>query len=129
MPRKRHHTHRTSDKGTIAFAKELRRNKTTAEKLLWKHLRRKELEGFRFRQQHPIGPYIVDFYCDEAGLVVELDGGIHLDAEQRQKDWVRDRSMNDHGLTVLRFENREIIDDIDRVLGAIRRVLLERTRG
>ncbi|MBN2803612.1 MAG: DUF559 domain-containing protein [Deltaproteobacteria bacterium] len=69
---KRIHTHRTSEFNTIQFSKELRKNQTKAELILWKHLKKKQLCGFKFRHQHPIGSYIADFYCNEAALLIKL---------------------------------------------------------
>jgi len=103
MKEKKPRTHRTSSPQTIAFARQLRKDMTDAEKLLWARLRRRALEGLRFRRQHPIGPYIVDFFCAEAGLIIELDGQIHSSQERSEHDRLRDAALRDHGLRVLRF--------------------------
>ena len=116
-------THRTSDRGVKTFAKQLRADRTEAEALLWERLRRKALGGFRFRQQHPIGTYIADFYCNEAGLVVELDGSYHFSTEQIERDRMRDEAMRAHGLRILRISNDEVIENIETTLSKINRAL------
>ena len=121
-------THRTSDKGTVLFARELRRTMTPAEQMLWDRLRRKALEGFRFRRQHPIGSYIADFFCNEVGLVVEVDGEVHLSPTQIQKDRFRDIAMKQYTLEVLRFTNCEVQGNLDAVVEQIRNALLERVK-
>ena len=119
-------THRTSDRGIVLFAKGQRRAPTEAEQRLWARLRRKAIGGFRFRRQHPIGTYITDFYCNEANLAIELDGGIHDDPEQRQRDRIRDAALSDHGVRMLRFSNEEISQDIDAVICRIEDALARR---
>jgi very-short-patch-repair endonuclease len=100
------------------FARNLRKQSTEAEKLLWKNLRAKQLEGFKFRRQQPIGNYIVDFVCFEKGLVVELDGGQH--AVEKEKDMIRDQWLSAEGFRVLRFWNTEVLINITGVLERIR---------
>ncbi len=117
-------THRTSGRSTIAFAKELRKNGTEAEAILWERLRKKAVEGFRFCRQHPIGPYIADFFCNEALLVIEVDGGIHFKVELQNRDRLRDAAMKKHGLRILRFTNQEVEIDLDEVVKRIRTALL-----
>jgi very-short-patch-repair endonuclease len=116
-------THRTAGTETVVFSRELRRVPTAAESLLWQRLRRKALGGFRFRRQHPIGPYIADFFCNEANLVVEVDGEVHDSADAHRRDVLRDQIMREYGLHVLRFANREVMIDLDRVVDAIERKL------
>ncbi len=101
----------------IQRAKELRRGMTPAESLLWQRVRANRLNGFHFRRQQVIDGFIVDFYCHAAGLVVELDGGIH----ERQGDYdaQRDRVLAARGLRVLRFENRECAENLEGVLERI----------
>ena len=100
-------------------ARELRWNMTEAEQKLWQLLRRKQLAGFRFRRQATLGPYIADFFCAKARLVVELDGASHTSDKQIAHDERRTRWMIAHGLRVVRFTNREIFEDADRVADAI----------
>ena len=102
-------------------ARQLRREATDAERLLWHHLRRRQLEGCKFRRQEVIGPYIVDFLCLEKRLVVELDGGQHMD----QVDYDRRRSafLEEQGYRVLRFWNNQVLEEVEGVLEEIRRAL------
>nr|WP_298126032.1 DUF559 domain-containing protein [uncultured Pseudoxanthomonas sp.] len=93
-------------------ARELRRDMTLAERKLWSILCRRQLEGFRFRRQVPIGPYIADFACLEGALVVEVDGGQHMDAET---DCARDAFLRGKGFHVLRFWNNEILANLEGV--------------
>lgn len=90
---------------------------TEAERFLWQHIRKKQLHGYRFRRQHPIGRYIVDFICLEARLVIELDGGQHQD--QANSDQYRDNWLFEHGFHVLRFWNNQIFIEIEAVLETI----------
>jgi very-short-patch-repair endonuclease len=102
-------------------ARRLRNDSTDTERFLWRYLRRRSLQGYRFRRQVPIAGYIADFACLEAKVVIEIDGGQHQ--EQRQKDMTRDRRVQAKGFTVLRFwdhdvlqETRAVLEEIDRVL-------------
>ena len=101
----------------VVFARQLRKASTDAERYLWLHLRTKQLAGLRFRRQHPIGPYIVDFVCLEKRLVVELDGGQHQ--IQEKKDKIRDEWLTSEGYTVLRYWNDEVFTNIAGILEAI----------
>ena len=96
-------------------AKELRKNTTPGENNLWTILRKKHFEGYKFRRQHPIFKYIADFYCHELKLVIELDGGIHLNPEQAEYDRGRTLQLNELGIEVMRISNQEVWDDIDEV--------------
>lgn len=98
-----------------AFARHLRRNMTDAERDIWHHLRNRALMGCKFRRQCPIGPYVVDFACHARKTVVELDGGQH-DAD---RDCVRNRFLEEHGFTVLRFWNNEVFERQEEVLAVI----------
>ena len=98
-------------------ARELRRNMTPAEEKLWQQLRAGRLEGFHFRRQQIIDRFIADFYCHAADLVVEVDGGVHLD--QQEYDQERDNYLTALGLTVLRFTNSDINQDLETVLATI----------
>jgi very-short-patch-repair endonuclease len=98
-------------------SKELRVQMTPAESKLWQRLRGGRLQGFHFRRQQIIGRFIVDFYCHQAGLVVEVDGGIH--SEQQEYDQERDRMLQDLDLVVLRFTNQDVNHNLDEVLAAI----------
>ena len=106
-------------KNFTTIAKELRKRSTDAEKLLWKQLRLRQLEGVKFRRQQPIdNNYIVDFVCFEKRLIIEVDGGQH--AVEQEKDIERDRYLKKHGFKVLRFWNNEVLTNIEGVLEVIR---------
>ncbi len=104
-------------------ARSLRKQSTDAERLLWRHLRARQLEGLKFRRQQPIGGYIVDFVCFEKRLVIEVDGGQHASA--KEKDSERDRWFYEQGFSVLRFWNNEVFTNMDGVLEKIRVSCLE----
>lgn len=106
---------------TKARAKGLRKWSTDAESRLWFRLRAARLDGLKFRRQHPIPPYIVDFYCEAARLVVELDGSQHGKAA----DAVRDRALTRNGMKILRFLDNDVLRDTETVLA----VILDATRG
>lgn len=89
---------------------EFRDNPTPAEKALWDTLKNKRIKGFKFRRQHKIGQFIVDFYCHNAGLIIEVDGGIH--EKRKSEDQVRSRFFRTLGLRVIRFSNEEILTSI-----------------
>ncbi|WP_193368427.1 endonuclease domain-containing protein [Pelagibius marinus] len=99
-------------------ARQLRGNMTEAEQRLWSALRRRQLDGLRFRRQVPLGRFIVDFACYEARVVVELDGGQH--AESEAEDAMRTRWLEDRGFRVLRFWNDEVFGNLEGLLEAIR---------
>ncbi|HEY1721633.1 MAG TPA: endonuclease domain-containing protein [Magnetospirillaceae bacterium] len=94
-------------------ARRLRSNLTQAERRLWSRIRDKQLGGFRFRRQHPLGDYVVDFFCPEARLIVELDGGQHAD---NARDEVRTTWLKAHGYRVVRFWNNDVLGNVEGVL-------------
>jgi very-short-patch-repair endonuclease len=98
-------------------ARQLRKDQTLAETRLWQYLRNRQLTDCKFRRQHVIGPYIVDFVCLEKKLIVELDGGHHL--EQQEYDQLRTLELNSSGFRVLRFWNNEVLAEPDRILEVI----------
>ena len=87
---------------------------------LWKRLKGKQLDGYRFRQQHGFGPYVLDFYCPSLRLCIELDGEVHDSEEVRQKDADRTVFLKENKIKVLRFRNEEVETDIEDVLKRIR---------
>ena len=97
----------------------LRQKGTSAEALLWRLLRNRRLGGRKFRRQHSIGPYILDFYCEEEQLAIELDGAIHDDLHQRTYDHTRTKDLNAHGIHVLRFRNNEVFQSLTTILKTI----------
>ena len=100
----------------LPLARRLRTTPTDAEIRLWSRLRRKQLEGFRFRRQHPMGPYVVDFFCPEAKLIVEVDGGQHAESAG---DVRRTRWLEAHGYRVIRFWNNDVLGNTEDVLLSI----------
>jgi len=109
--------------GLKELARELRKDQTSAEALLWELLRNRQLHGFKFRRQHQFGDYIADFYSREANLVVECDGPVHDDNEGWNHDQNRDAYMIAQGLRVLRFTNWQVLKDTENVLAEIARHL------
>jgi len=89
----------------VPLARELRKCSTKAERIVWHWLRNRYLGGIKFRRQHPIGPYILDFYCAELRLCIELDGGMHNTTVGALRDEIRTRQLTEHGITVLRLWN------------------------
>ncbi|MEW5965087.1 MAG: DUF559 domain-containing protein [Pseudomonadota bacterium] len=110
---------------SIQRARDLRRTMSHTERRLWHRLRGGQIEGYRFRRQHPIGSYFADLICLEARLIVEVDGPQHGEAAQQAHDAARTAWLAHEGYRVLRFWAHEIDDDLDGVLTAIRRALLE----
>ena len=114
-------TFQPSEHGRIGpmlnYARNLRQNLTDAECLLWSRLRRRQLAGFKFRRQHMIGPYICDFVCPKAAVIIELDGSQHLDAASY--DLRRDNFLRERGFRVLRFWNALVLSETDSVIETI----------
>ena len=101
------------------FRRALRRASTPAERRLWSVVRADRLDGLRFRRQHSLGPYVVDFYCAEARLVIELDGSVHDDPLRAAYDSERQQALEAQGLRVLRFSNAEVMGESESVAAAI----------
>ncbi|MHB1381499.1 MAG: endonuclease domain-containing protein [Thermoleophilia bacterium] len=99
------------------LSRNLRKNSTDAERILWRRLRARQLAGYRFRRQQPVGKYIVDFVCFEKRLIIEVDGGQH--AEQAAADSIRDNWLESQGFLVLRVWNNDAISNTDGVLELI----------
>ena len=111
------------DPTTLARARTLRRDATAAEKILWHHLRNRQLDGFKFSRQEPIGPYIVDFVCRAKKLIIEIDGVTHETAEELAHDAARTEFLVGQGYRVIRFKNEDIFGDLGPVLEKIMRTL------
>jgi very-short-patch-repair endonuclease len=105
------------------FRKSLRNNSTLAESTLWKHIKGRQLNGRKFRRQHSVGPYILDFYCTEEKLAIELDGAHHFTPEGLAHDEKRTRYLNTLNIKVLRFENDLILNSAPFVLAQIKKHL------
>ena len=104
------------------LAKDLRRNMTDAEKLLWNHLKA-GVKGLKFRRQHPIGIYIADFYCHKLKLIIEVDGSIHDVQEVRENDGKRESDLKEWGNTIIRFSNDRVFKNLDSVLDEINKTV------
>jgi len=102
------------------LARTLRKNSTPEEKLLWNEIKGGKVSGRHFRRQHPLNRFIVDFYCHSCRLVIELDGDIHLTSKQKERDEGKDAFMLELGLTVLRFSNKEVNNELKKVLRVIK---------
>ena len=100
-------------------ARKLRRALTPAERILWEALRGRRLEGLKFRCQHPVGWFVLDFYCPARKLVLEVDGDVHHDPDQRVRDKLRDEQLAAYGYRVLRFPNDEVMNGLPAVLSRI----------
>lgn len=107
-----------ASKSTIAKARALRKTMTPEEKMLWSRVRVKSF-GVHFRKQVPFGPYILDFFCLSKKLAIELDGDQHYKGEAQEYDAARDDFLRSHGITVLRFRNRELKTNLDGVLTVV----------
>ena len=111
-------------KHTIELAKEMRKNLTPSEKVLWHELQNKKLNGYKFRNQHPISRYILDFYCHKCLLAVEIDGDFHK--FRKDYDEYRDKYMESVGIKTLRFTNEDIFNNLNLVLKKIKENLESR---
>jgi very-short-patch-repair endonuclease len=100
-------------------ARYLRKKATDAEKRLWSHLKNRQLAGLKFRRQHPIEDRIVDFFCAEAKLAIELDGSGHTGYLAKTSDLDRELELYEKGIRVLRFHNRDVLKNLDSILNAI----------
>ncbi|GFO58951.1 hypothetical protein GMST_12760 [Geomonas silvestris] len=112
------------DHSLRGVSQKLRKQMTDAERLLWSRLRGKQVLGLQFYRQKPIGPYVADFFCP--GLVIEIDGSQHRTAEHLESDAARDSFLTGLGLTVLRFDNRQVLLETEAVLERIFEICRER---
>ena len=119
--------HRRSAAQTFHHARELRGNQTDAERMLWQGLRLHQMGDLRFRRQHAIGYYIVDFCCLKPKLIIEVDGGHHQ--QEKEYDVERTAFLASKGFRVMRFWNHEVMNDLDAVVREIFRVAQEMRRG
>jgi very-short-patch-repair endonuclease len=114
---------------SLLTRRELRNNSTPEEAVLWTQIKSRKIKGYKWRRQHPIGSYILDFYCPEAKLCIELDGAAHYTYNGAREDNIRTSFLNSKGIKVIRFENRLIWDNIDYVLEIIELELENKQRG
>lgn len=105
----------------LGYRRALRKRLTPAEAFMWKLLQGHKLGGRKFRRQHSVGNYILDFYCYSENLALELDGAGHFTEEGLQKDAIRTAYLNEYGITVIRFENKLVFEKTDWVLEEIRK--------
>ncbi len=106
-------------------ANELRLNMTECEMKLWNLLKDNQVDNIRFKAQHPIDKFIADFYCHRYKLVIEIDGNIHQGIQQNERDIGRTYELKNYGITVIRFTNQEICEQVEDVIGKIREVIQE----
>jgi very-short-patch-repair endonuclease len=109
------------------YARELRNNSTYTEVQLWNYLKGKQLRGYDFDRQKPIDNFIVDFYCKELLLAIEIDGESHYGNERKDKK--KDKRLNEIGVTVLRFDDMEVVHQLDKVIGQIEKWIDENTNS
>ncbi len=105
-------------------AYKLRKNPTEAEEILWQYLRNRQMEGVRFRRQHPLQKFVADFYAHQYKLVIEVDGDYHNEKVQSFYDHDRDENLSNYSLTILRFTNDEVKRSIEYVLSVIRETIV-----
>jgi cyclase len=106
-------------------AKNLRKNMTVAETVLWMHIKA-GIDGLKFRRQHPIGLYIADFFCHRAKLIVEVDGSIHDLIEVSKEDKIRQQELESWGYKVIRFSNEQVLKEIEIVLEIIKQTIIQK---
>ena len=106
------------------FARENRKGMTDAEQWIWEHLR--TIPDIRFRRQHPIGDYIVDFVCLKLNLIIEVDGAYHNEPQQQTEDAIRSEYLREHGFIILRFTNEEVLYDTESVIQTINKQIQQR---
>jgi very-short-patch-repair endonuclease len=99
----------------FGFAKQLRKNMTDSEKILWMHLK-PGIQNFKFRRQHPIGLFVADFFCHKLKLIIEVDGGIHDLEENKINDKEREKFFIDSGYSIIRFTNKQVHNEIEFIL-------------
>ena len=107
----------------------LRKNATDCERLLWRHLRNRNFVRYKFRRQHPIDTYILDFYCPAAKLAIELDGSGHDYSQREKRDHAREEFLAGQGIALVRFWNHQVREELDSVLEVIWSALEERSRS
>ena len=106
-----------------ATARRLRKRQTKSEELLWQALRNRKLDGLKFLRQHPVGPSIVDFYCHEKQLAIEIDGGIHLNTDVKDRDKIRQKMIEDYGIRFFRCTSNEVESNLEGVLAGILKIV------
>jgi len=115
--------HFGADAFSFEMAEQLRQRMTEAEIILWEALSNKKLDGLKFRRQHAIDRFVVDFYCHKHKLIIELDGDVHLKEDVKLNDINREEELKEHGLKILRFKNEDVFNDLPKVLEKIRKIV------
>ena len=110
---------------TKEYRQLLRKAATPSERMIWKRLQKRQIDGYKFRQQHGMGPYVLDFYCPELRLCIEVDGDIHDLPENKEKDRERTIFLNQNRIEVIRFRNEEINENIEDVINRIKEKIEE----
>jgi very-short-patch-repair endonuclease len=110
----------TAPRPTVANARRLRKEMSVPELMLWQAIRREQLDGFKFRRQHPVGPYVLDFFCAAARLCVEVDGQMHHVEDRPERDAARDRWLAKQGIMTLRIPASHVLGSLDGVVAFIR---------
>jgi len=113
-------------RSNIERSRNLRKNQTDAEKKLWTILRNRQINGVKFRRQFPVGGYILDFYCPDYRLAIEADGGQHYENKVKDQDDLRTRELNNLGIEMIRFTDREILTNSDGVVEAIQNAIAKK---
>ena len=108
--------------------RELRKNQTDAEKIMWRYLRRKTMEGLKFFRQYGIGPYTIDFYCPQIRLAIEIDGGQHAENSGLAKDAARTKYLEKENIGLIRFWNNEVLKQTEAVVEKIREIAVRLKR-
>jgi len=98
----------------------LRNNATSAEAILWRALKEKQVDGLKFRRQFGVGPYVIDFYCPEIRLGIELDGGVHKTSYTNEYDEMRTKFLNENRIRILRFDNEVVYNNMEGIIEAIK---------
>ena len=122
--KKRRNMHLGARASVFKNADRLRRNPTEAEEILWSYLRNNQMEGVKFRRQHPMKRYVADFYAQSLKFVIELDGGYHNECTQKFYDKDREDILIESDINILRFTNEEVIQNINHVLSVIREKII-----
>ncbi len=112
-----------ASRNTFAMARVLRKNMTDTEKILWKRLKDKGIFKVKFRRQHPVDIFVLDFYCHELKLAIEVDGEIHLSTETREYDDGRTYELEKYGIKIIRFTNEQIFENLDYVQNSILNII------
>jgi very-short-patch-repair endonuclease len=117
--------HYGADSFSFKTAESLRITETYPEKIMWSALKNRKFEGLKFRRQHPINRFVVDFYCHQYRLVIELDGSVHENEEVKERDFKRENELKSYGLNMLRFTNKELLANFEQVKKEIKEFIIE----